>query len=356
MALGLSNSAIGSRDDRGQPGDQAQLWSSRLRALAQGLLKLALLLVAVSMVVFALIAISPIDPVQMNVGSTGYLNMSPEKRAQLAQYWGTELPIWQRYLNWIGGVAQGDLGISLRYNQPVGIVIAQRFAHSAALLISAWLISGVLGFGLGVVAGAKRGSLLDRVIRSGCLVLASTPTFWFGMAMLMVFSVQLGWFPLGFRAPIGADSADLGVLDLIRHLALPAITLSVVGVANITLHTREKMVDIIDSDFFAFALARGETHWQAVRRHGLRNVALPALTLQLASVAEILGGSVLVEQVFSYPGLGKATIDAALGGDVALLAGITVFTAAIVFVGNATANLLYGVIDPRIRRGGGAHV
>lgn len=331
--------------------DGAVRWHPLLRAAGRQLLKLALLLAAVSIVVFVLIAVSPMDPIQVNSGTTAYLNMSPAKRAQLAQYWGTELPVWQRYLNWAGSFVTGDMGTSLKYNQPVAQVIAYRFGNSVLLLASAWVLSGVLGFVLGVIAGVRRDSWVDRTIKALCFVFASTPTFWFGMVMLMVFSVRLGWFPFGFRAPIGVAPEQVSILHSLHHLVLPALTLAITGIANITLHTREKMMDVIDSDFFVFARARGESLEQAARRHGLRNIALPALTLQFASVAEIFGGSVLVEQVFSYPGLGKATIDAGIGGDVALLAGISVIAAAVVFSGNLAANLLYGVIDPRIRRG-----
>ena len=135
-------------------------------------------------------------------------------------------------------------------------------------------------------------------------------------------------------------------------MVLPALTLSVLGVANIALHTREKTIDVLESDYIRFARARGLSTSQALRRHGLRNLSLPAITLQFASISEIFGGSVLVEQVFSYPGLGQAAVTAGLGGDAALLAGIAVFSAAIVFAGNLVANILYGIIDPRIRKGG----
>jgi peptide/nickel transport system permease protein len=134
-------------------------------------------------------------------------------------------------------------------------------------------------------------------------------------------------------------------------LILPALTLSVIGIANITLHTREKMIDIMGEDYILFAKARGKSRLAIIRHHGLRNIMLPAITLQFASISEIFGGSVLVEQVFSYPGLGKAAVAAGLGGDAPLLLGIAVISAALVFSGNFIANLLYGIIDPRIRRG-----
>lgn len=319
--------------------------------LVRHIVRFALLMLAVGLVVFALVSMSPIDPVQANVGQAAYVNMSEAKRAQLASYWGGDVPFWERFANWAGALLQGDMGTSLRFNAPVSEVIAHRAANSLALMGIAWLLSGVLGFALGVAAGARRGGALDRVVRSYCFLLASTPTFWLGLLILMVFAVQLGWFPIGFSVPIGVSAADVTLADAVHHLVLPALTLSVTGVANIALHTREKVVDVLESDYVRFARARGESELSVIVHHGLRNVALPAVTLQCAFISEIFGGSVLVEQVFSYPGLGQAAVTAGLGGDVALLAGIALVSAALVFGGNLLANILYGVLDPRMRVG-----
>lgn len=321
--------------------------------LARHIVRFALLMLAVGLVVFALVSMSPIDPVQANVGQAAYVNMSEAKRAQLASYWGGDVPFWERFANWAGALLQGDMGTSLRFNAPVSEVIAHRAANSLALMGIAWLFSGALGFALGVAAGARRGGALDRVVRSYCFLLASTPTFWLGLLILMVFAVQLGWFPIGFSVPIGVSAADVTLADAVHHLVLPALTLSVTGVANIALHTREKVVDVLESDYVRFARARGESELSVIVHHGLRNVALPAVTLQCAFISEIFGGSVLVEQVFSYPGLGQAAVIAGLGGDVALLAGIALVSAALVFGGNLLANTLYGVLDPRMRVGEG---
>ena len=321
--------------------------------LARHIVRFALLMLAVGLVVFALVSMSPIDPVQANVGQAAYVNMSEAKRAQLASYWGGDVSFWERFANWAGALLQGDMGTSLRFNAPVSEVIAHRAANSLALMGIAWLFSGALGFALGVAAGARRGGALDRVVRSYCFLLASTPTFWLGLLILMVFAVQLGWFPIGFSVPIGVSAADVTLADAVHHLVLPALTLSVTGVANIALHTREKVVDVLESDYVRFARARGESELSVIMHHGLRNVALPAVTLQCAFISEIFGGSVLVEQVFSYPGLGQAAVTAGLGGDVALLAGIALVSAALVFGGNLLANILYGVLDPRMRVGEG---
>lgn len=324
------------------------------KTIATYALKFVVLMFAVSVVTFFLVGASPIDPVQANLGQAAYAGLSAEKKAELANYWGSNLPLWERYLNWLGSALHGDLGVSLRFNLPVTEVLAARSLNTLALMFVAWVLSGIAGFAMGVVAGVKQGSKFDKFVKGFCFVMASTPTFWFGLIMLMVFAVWLGWFPFGFSMPIGKSLADVTLLDMASHLILPALTLSIVGVANIALHTREKTIDVMESDYIRFARARGMGLWQAVRTHGLRNLVLPAITLQCASISEIFGGSVLVEQVFSYPGLGQAAVTAGTGGDAALLVGIAIVSAVIVFCGNLLANILYRAIDPRIKQGGDA--
>lgn len=311
-----------------------------------------LLLVAVSIVTFALVSASPVDPLQANVGQAALGSMSEAQREKLRSYWGVDEPPVQRYLSWAKDAVRGDFGSSLLYRQPVTKVIAVKLANSMFLMGLAWIVSGLLGFVLGVISGVFRGKLPDKLIKGYCLVIASTPAFWLALLLLIIFSVWLKILPIGLSVPIGMEAGTVTFLDRMRHAVLPAVTLSITGISNIALHTREKMVDIMESDYVMFARARGESTWSIVRRHGLRNVLLPAMTLQFASVSEIIGGSVLVEQVFSYPGLGQAAVAAGTGSDVPLLMGITLATAVVVFLGNFIANILYGVIDPRIRRGG----
>ena len=232
-----------------------------------------LLMVAVAVVTFALVSLSPVDPLQANVGQAALMSMSEEKRAALAAYWGADTPMFERFLAWAGDLLHGDLGMSLRYNAPVAEVIASRAANSLALMGVAWVASGVLGFVLGVAAALREGRLLDRFVRGYCFVLAASPTFWVGLLLLMVFSVWLGWFPLGFSVPVGVAAVDVTFADALHHMALPAITLSVVGVANVALHTRAKAIDVLNSDYVRFARARGLTRREALIRHGLRNLA-----------------------------------------------------------------------------------
>lgn len=316
------------------------------------LLRMLSLLAAVSLVAFGLVTLSPIDPLQANVGQAALGAMSEEQKEKLESYWGVDTPPLERYWNWAKDFVRGDMGVSLLYRQNVSDVIGVKLMNSLFLLLFAWVISGVLGLALGIVAGINRGRWPDRAVKAYSLTIASTPAFWLALLLLMIFAVWLKLLPVGLSVPIGMEAESVTFLDRLRHAILPAVTLSITGIANIALHTRQKVIDVMESEYVLFARARGESTGQIVRRHCLRNILLPAMTLQFASISEIIGGSVLVEQVFSYPGLGQAAVAAGTGSDVPLLLGITMITACIVFAGNFLANLLYGVVDPRIRRGG----
>lgn len=320
--------------------------------IGKNFIRMIFLLFAVSIVTFALVSASPIDPLQANVGQAALGSMSEAQKEKLRSYWGVDVPPVQRYMNWAKDFIKGDLGTSLLYRQDVTKVIGVKLSNSLFLMGLAWIISGLLGFVLGVLAGVFQGKPIDKVIKGYSLVVASTPAFWLALLLLIIFGVWLRVLPIGLSVPIGVEASGVTFLDRVRHAILPAVTLSITGISNITLHTREKMIEIMESDYVLFARARGESLWKIVCSHGIRNVLLPAMTLQFASISEIIGGSVLVEQVFSYPGLGQAAVAAGTGSDVPLLMGITLITAAIVFMGNFIANLLYGVVDPRIRKGG----
>ncbi|MDR2156842.1 MAG: ABC transporter permease, partial [Clostridiales Family XIII bacterium] len=250
-------------------------------------------------------------------------------------------------------VLRGDFGMSLTYKRPVIDVIAERFSHSIVLMMIAWTLSGILGFVAGIFAGLRRGGVFDKAIKSFCLILQSAPTFWLGLLALSFFAVTLGWFPIGMAAPIGKPAEDVTFLDRAYHLALPVLTLTIANIGKITLYTRQKLIEIMNSNFILFARARGETAGELTRRHLIRNIALPAVTVQFASFSELFGGMALAETVFSYPGIGTATTAAALNGDVPLLLGVSLFGAIFVFAGNLIANLLYGALDPSVKAGGG---
>jgi len=313
--------------------------------------RMLLLVLLTSVLAFVLIINAPIDPIVAYIGPE--TTLSPAAIAEIEEHWGLNRSPLMRYFMWVSNVAQGDLGMSMSYKQPVVEVIQERVLYSFVLMGLAWILSGVLGFVTGIVAGIRQDSLFDRAVKFVCLLLQSSPAFWIGLLMLSFFAVALGWFPLGMAVPMGVPADEVTFLQRAHHLILPLLTLTIVSMGRITLFTRQKIIQVMDSDFILFARARGLTQPQIVKRHAWRSVALPALTLQFASFAELFGGMALAETVFSYPGIGSATTTAALSGDVPLLLGIVLITVIFVFVGNLIANLLYGVVDPRMREAKG---
>nr|WP_276322298.1 ABC transporter permease [Halomonas neptunia] len=319
-----------------------------IRRIAKRLVRLALVLLCVALVSFGLMMVSPIDPVDAYLGPQ-MAQVSPEQRALIAQRWGFDEPAVVQFGHWLRQLVSGDLGWSHVYNQPVSEVIAQRFQRSVMLLGSAWLLSALLGFSLGVVAGAKEGTKLDKAISTYAFITASTPAFWLAILAVLLFSVTLGWTPTCCAGPVGVLNQDVTLVTRLHHLLLPVATLALLGIANITLHTRARMLELMRSDIATHAFAQGASRIDVAWRHGLRHASLPAITLAFASLGELFGGSILIEHVFAYPGLGQATVAAGLRSDVPLLLGIALFTALFVSLGNMLADTLYGVIDPRIK-------
>lgn len=311
------------------------------------------LLVAVSVFSFILAAASPVDPIRQYIQANP--GASKENIAKMEQYWGLQEPPVKRYFQWVSSLLKGEWGISTSFRRPVLEVIGIRFKTSLALMLTAWTFSGLLGFAAGCVMGVFREKLGDRIIKGICLILCSVPTFWIGLVFLAFFSAILGWFPFGMAVPPGVPPESVTLGQRIHHLILPALTLSFLSFAGVALHTREKLIDVFDSDYALFARARGRSEAGILFTHGIRNALIPAATLQFASFGELFGGSIFAENIFSYPGLGAAITAAGTGGtDLPLFLGLVVFSSCFIFTGNLMANILYNFIDPRIREGGRA--
>ncbi len=310
------------------------------------LVRFIILMIAVAIFSFVLLDLSPIDPVSAYLKGAA---VSEAQRQILEQYFGTNVPLTTKIYHWLLDLIQGNLGTSLIYRAPVTEVILQKFSASVVLMALSWILSGVFGFILGVVAGKNKGSWIDKAVKVYCYAIQSAPSFWVGMLILMVFAVYLGWFPIGFGVPIGVKSTDATFMEWASRLVLPTLTLSLVGLAPIAMYTRNELIQVLSSDYVLFAKSRGEKGWDLVKNHGIRNIMLPAITLQFLSFSELFGGAVMVEQVFSYPGIGQTAVAAGLQNDVPLFLGIVVISAIFVFVGNLLADISYYLIDPRIK-------
>lgn len=299
---------------------------------------------------FALVSVAPVDPVQSYVGARVAL-VGPEQREAIAAAWGLDDPAPQRFLHWLSNVLSGDLGDSITYNTPVLDLIWSRAGASFALIGTAFVLSLVIGFSLGLVAAATRGRWPDRVIRGVAVVLAASPGFWLAILLVVVFAVGLGWLPPCCASPPGLTLAEVTLADRLTHLILPAITVSVVGIPSLILHTRARATAFLESPAARHLAAHGARPLPLVFRHGARHALGPALTVHLAGAGELIGGSVLAETVFAWPGLGQATVHAATGADAPLLLGIALATLIVVFAGNLLADIAARLADPRLRAG-----
>ena len=303
-------------------------------------------MVVVAIFSFILLDLSPINPVNTYLRGAA---VSEAQRAILESYFGMNVPLPTKIFHWLMDLVQGNLGTSLIYRAPVIDVIIDKFTASIVLMAISWILSGIFGFALGVVAGKNKGSWIDKAVKVYCYAIQSAPSFWVGMLILMVFAVYLGWFPIGFGVPIGVSSTDATFAEWASRLVLPTLTLSLVGLAPIAMYTRNELIQVLSSDYVLFAKSRGEKGWNLIKNHGIRNILLPAISIQFLSFNELFGGTILVEQVFAYPGIGQATVAAGLRSDVPLLLGIVIISAIFVFTGNLIADIIYKYVDPRLR-------
>lgn len=321
-----------------------------IREAAWFVVRLLGLLLVTAAGTFTLLSFSPVDPIRAYIGND-LLHVPPEQYPLIAARWGLDPPLWERFWHWFTQMLHGDFGYSMLYNAPVSQVIGERFATSFALLFSAWLFSGIVGLAMGLTAGRYLHRWPDRLLSTLSYVLSSLPTFWIGLLLLSLFAVTLNWAPICCAWTPGSDAATATWRDKLHHLILPMLALGLLGVGNIALHTRSRVAEVMGSEFIRYARAQGDNGWPLIRFHVLRHALTPAVCLQFASVGELIGGSLLAEKVFAYPGLGQATIDAGLRGDIPLLMGIVMFCAVLVFTGNSIANALL----LRLNRGAARH-
>lgn len=318
------------------------------KRIAKEIFLFLLLILAVSFISFLLLDLSPIDPIASFARSRS-VGLSPEAKQELIKVWGLDQPLIARYFTWLLNLFRGDLGISNIYGRKVIDIIGEGFSRSILLMAIAWIFQGIIGIWLGIVAGANQGKIKDKIIKAYAIIFASTPSFWVGILLIIVFSLKLKLFPSSMGSPVGVLREDITLADSFKHLVLPALTLVLVGVSNLILHTRSKVIDILNSDYVLYAKARGMKQGKILNKFAFKNLILPGLSLLFTSFSELFSGTVLVENVFNYPGIGGLTVEAGLRGDAPLLLGLVLFSTIFVYVGNRICDLLYLVIDPRLR-------
>ncbi|GAB3475307.1 ABC transporter permease subunit [Azotobacter salinestris] len=317
----------------------------------------------VTLLTFALIRLIPGDPVEVMMGER---RLDPQMHAEAMHRLGLDRPLHEQYLNYLGQLARGDLGQSLRTRESVWSEFASLFPATVELALAALLLACVLGLLAGTLAALKRGSILDHGTMGLALTGYSMPIFWWALVLIMFFSVELGWTPVSGRLDLLYDvepvtgfmlidtllSEEQGAfLDALRHLILPAIVLGTIPLAVIARMTRSAMLEVLREDYIRAARARGLSPARLVFVHALRNALVPVLTVFGLQVGSLLSGAVLTETLFSWPGIGKWLIEAIGARDYPVVQNGILLIAALVILTNFVVDILYGLANPRIRHG-----
>ncbi len=308
--------------------------------LARRLLALVLTLVVASLVVFAVLQIVPGDPAQVMLG----VNAQPATLAALRHQLGLDQPLAMRYLHWVGGLLHGDLGVSYTYSKPVSALIAQRAAISVPLALFAMALSTALAIPLGVIAAARRNRSTDLAVMGFTQLGVAVPNFWFAILLILLFAVKLGWLPAG-----GFAGWDAGILAGLKSLLLPAVALALPQAAILARVTRSAVLETLAEDYIRTARAKGLSRTQALWRHALRNALIPVVTIMGLQFSFLLAGTIIIEQVFYLPGLGRLVFQAIAQRDLIVVQDLVMLLAASVIIVNFLVDLLYAVLDPRLR-------
>lgn len=318
-----------------------------LAFVARRLAATVVLLVAITALTFALVGLAPGDTAFTLAGSGG---ADPEYLALLRNRLGLDRPLIFQLGSYLWATAQGDLGFSVVQGRPVLDIILSRLPATLLLSATAIAISSVGGVFLGLVAAARRGSRLDAAVSVGSLVAYSVPVFWLGQLLVGLFAVRLRWLPASGMTTTGASQHGLANgMDLARHLVLPVVTFSLLLVGLIVRTTRVAAIEPLYADYVRAARGRGIPERRLLFRHVLPNAIRPVITVVTAQVGLLLTGAVLVETVFAWPGLGRLLFESVLKRDTPLLVGLLLFSSLVVALANLVADVLYRVIDPRLR-------
>ncbi|MBV9786440.1 MAG: ABC transporter permease subunit [Acidisphaera sp.] len=318
--------------------------------------------VGVTLLTFAMIHLVPGDPVEVRSGEHG---IAPERLAILRHEMGLDQPLWKQFLHYEGQVASGDLGTSVVTQDSVWTEFIQLFPATVELSVCAILFAIAVGLPLGVIAAAKRGTGFDYTLMGASVTGASMPIFWWGLMMILVFSVALGWTPVsgrisdqfyvqpitGFMLIDSWFSDDAGAFrSAASHLILPTIVLGTVPLATVARMTRSSMLEVLGEDYIRTARAKGLGRFRVIGVHALRNALIPVVTVIGLQTGALLGGAILTETIFSWPGVGHWLVEAIQRRDYPVLQGGVLLVAVLVMLVNLGVDLAYGLLNPRIRR------
>jgi peptide/nickel transport system permease protein len=298
------------------------------------------LLWVVTVVTFLLVQQAPGGPAVLADPS-----MSREAAEAYSRSLGLGQPVHEQYIEWMSALLSGNLGVSFNHSVPVTQLLLERLPNTLILGLAAFVVALIVGLPLGILSAVKKNTWLDSVGTVITLFNLSIPAFFFGIILIVIFSVTLGWLPSGNMHSVGED----GLYDLASHLILPAIVASGFMMARIARYVRSSMLEVLNEDYVRTARAKGLREWRVLTFHALRNALLPLVTVIGLTLPQLLAGAAITETVFAWPGLGQLGVEAAANADIPLIMGITLIVACMVVLANLLTDISYGLIDPRVR-------
>lgn len=311
--------------------------------VARRLLQALPLLFAISVVSFAILKATPGGPLAVYEGDPDFTEVD---RQRLEHAFGLDRPLPVQYLSWIGSFLTGDWGYSFSSHQPVLALIGERLPATVYLMGTVFIVVLLISIPIGVLTALRQYSVFDHVVTGATFTFLSTPTFWLGLLLIIVFGLQLRWFPLGGIATPGIPF-DVG--DRLRHLVLPVATLSLVQLGSNVRYLRASMLEAIGQEYVRTARAKGLAERIVVLRHALKNAAIPLVTVVALDIPELFVGALVTEQIFGWPGMGRLFWDSATRSDYPVIQGILAVSSTLIVLSNLLADVLYGYLDPRIR-------
>jgi len=318
------------------------------RYVIRRLIQAVPLLIAISVIVFAIIEVAPGDPAQMYI--------DPEKGADPAYIeavrhsLGLDQPVYVRYISWLVKTLQGDFGFSFRTRRPVALEIGDRLPNTLLLGGVALLMSMVIAVPIGIISALKRYTLIDYILSTLALVGISVPVFWVALVLLQIFAIQLNWLPgVGMRSVRVEYEGFAAILDVIRHMILPATVLSLAQTASWSRYQRSALLEVLGQDYIRTARAKGVRERRVIGVHALRNALIPMVTLIGLSVPSIVTGAFITETIFGWPGMGRLGVESINGRDYPIIMAVTMLSALLIVFGNLLADIAYAWVDPRIR-------
>jgi peptide/nickel transport system permease protein len=321
-----------------------------LKYIAKRLLLSVPLVLGIVTATFFMSHLAPGDPMDMYLEPQRQRQVDLEVIELLRKKYGLDQPIHVQYVTWLKNVAQGDFGESFRHRRPVKDMLVEAVPYTLQLTVLAIILDALIGITIGIISAVKQYSKLDKTVTIGSLIIYAIPSFWLALMLIMVFSVNLGWFPTSqTRSMNYEDLTAIGkMLDRAWHLVLPVFVMGIAGAAGTARYMRNKLLEVLNEEYIMAARARGFREKTVIVKHALRNAMIPIVTIYGMSLPFLLGGATIIETIFAWPGMGRLTVGAVGGRDYPIIMATVMIAAVLTVLGNLLADITYAAVDPRV--------